>query len=117
MATDIKRLLVTLCRKTFAKFLEGMAPAQSHVTALCEKQALTQAFRARKGHSLVIPVRMLMMEKEMAELVNRLKSRLNSCLYPAKQAKHQHDSLSEKGCHYVVLRLVSHYMLHDVTAI
>ena len=34
-----------------------------------------------------------MMEKEMAELVNRLKSRLNSCLYPAKQAKHQHDSL------------------------
>ena len=50
--------------------------------------ALAQAFMARSGHSLVIPVRMLMIEKEMAELVNRLKSRLNSCLYPAKQGKH-----------------------------
>ena len=76
-------------------FLKSMAPAQTHVTALCEEkgQAPTQAFRARKGRSLVIPVRMLMMEKEMAELVNMLKSRLNSCLYPAKQAKHQHNSM------------------------
>ncbi len=35
--------------------------------------------------SLVIPVRILMMEKEIAELVNRLKSRLSSCLYPVRK--------------------------------
>lgn len=29
---------------------------------------------------LVMPVRMLMMEKEIAELVKRLKSRFSSCL-------------------------------------
>ena len=32
------------------------------------------------GHSLVMPVRILMIEKEMAELVKRLKSRFSSCL-------------------------------------
>lgn len=39
----------------------------------------------------MMPVRMLMMEKEMAELVKRLKSRLSSCLYPARGWTHQQD--------------------------
>ena len=38
--------------------------------------------------SLVMPVRMLIMEKEMAELVKRLKSRLSSCLYPVRGWTH-----------------------------
>ncbi len=41
--------------------------------------------------SLVMPVRMLMMEKEMAEFVKRLKSRLSSCLYPVRGWTHHHD--------------------------
>ena len=46
--------------------------------------------------SLVIPVRILMMEKEIAELVNRLKSRLSSCLYPVREWIHQ-QNLSDRS--------------------
>ena len=58
-----------------------------------------------------------MMEKEMAELVNRLKSRLNSCLYPAKQAKRRHDSLEKTLALPSCAAPIRQSMLRHVTAI
>ena len=43
-----------------------------------------EAVAGRAEHMPVTPVRMLMMEKEMAPFVKRLKSRFNSCLYPVQ---------------------------------
>ena len=62
----------------------AMRTVLTHLTESLLTCKLTQV-TDRAEHMPVTPVRMLMMENEMAPLVKRLKSRFSSCLYPVQQ--------------------------------